>query len=126
MRNRDVLAIGTSAGGVDALRFLARAFPADFPAAVLVVIHLSPHFRSALDDILAKDGALPACFAEDRMPLQRGRIYIGPPDCHLLLEDNVLRLGQGPRENNTRPAIDPLFRSVALCCGPRAIGTVLT
>ncbi len=126
MPNRDVLAIGTSAGGVDALRFLARSFPSDFPAAVLLVIHLSPHFQSSLDDILSGDGPLPARFAEDGTVVQRGRIYIGPPDSHLLLDGATLRLGQGPRENNTRPAIDPLFRSVALCCGPRAVGVVLT
>jgi two-component system, chemotaxis family, protein-glutamate methylesterase/glutaminase len=126
MPNRDVVAIGTSAGGVEALRFLAREFPADFPAAVLVVIHLSPHFHSSLDAILTQDGPLPACFASDGMPLERGRIYIGPPDAHLLADGDRLSLGLGPRENNARPAIDPLFRSLALCCGPRAIGAVLT
>jgi two-component system chemotaxis response regulator CheB len=126
MPNRDILAIGTSAGGVEALRFLAREFPKDLPAAVLVVIHLPAHFRSSLDAILTQDGALPACFAGDGMSLERGRIYIGPPDRHLLVDGDKLTLGLGPRENNARPAIDPLFRSVALCCGPRAIGAVLT
>ena len=126
MANRDILAIGTSAGGVDALRFLASELPHDFPASILVVIHLSAQFESSLDAILTQAGPLPARFADDRMKLERGQIYIAPPNSHMLADSEELRLGQGPRENNTRPAIDPMFRSVALCCGPRAIGVVLT
>jgi len=126
MPNRDILAIGTSAGGVDALRFLVSEFPKELPASVLVVIHLSPQFQSSLDAILTQAGPLPARFAEDGMKLERGQIYIGPPNSHMLAEGSQLRLGHGPRENNTRPAIDPLFRSVALCCGNRAVGAVLT
>ncbi|KRR10649.1 protein-glutamate methylesterase [Bradyrhizobium jicamae] len=126
MSNRDILAIGTSAGGVDALRFLASELPGDFPASVLVVIHLSAHFESSLDAILTQAGPLPAHFAADDMTMEPGRIYIGPPDSHMLTDGDKLRLGQGPRENNTRPAIDPLFRSVALCCGHRGVGVVLT
>ncbi len=126
MANRDVLAIGTSAGGFDALRRLAAGFPADLPAAVLVVIHLSDQFRSALDEILSRTGPLPASFARDGAPVRHGQILIAPPACHLLLDGNHVGLGQGPRENNARPAIDPLFRSVAACCGGRAVGVVLT
>src|SRR3954469_9567766 len=126
MSNRDILAIGTSAGGVDALRFLASRFPAGFPASVLMVIHLSPHFQSTLDAILTEAGPLPAQFAKDGTEIARAEIYIAPPDSHLLVEGGCLRLGQGGRENNSRPAIDPLFRSVALCCGARAVGAVLT
>ena len=126
MANRDILAIGTSAGGVEALRFLASKFPGDLPASVLMVIHLSPHFQSTLDAILTAAGPLPAQFAKDDMEIARGEIYIAPPNSHLLLDGDCLRLGQGARENNSRPAIDPLFRSVALCCGSRAVGAVLT
>jgi two-component system chemotaxis response regulator CheB len=126
MANRDILAIGTSAGGFDALRFLAGEFPRDFPASVLVVIHLSSQFNSTLDAILTQAGPLPARFAQDGDKLERSRIYIAPPKQHLLVESDQLRLGSGPRENNARPALDPLFRSVALCCGSRAIGAVLT
>jgi len=125
MANRDILAIGTSAGGFEALRFLARSFPTDFPAAVLVCIHLPGHFRSALDRILSRDGRLPAVFAKSGMMPERGRIYIAPPGCHLLA-DGTLQLGNGRSENFARPAIDPMFRSVAVCCGVRAIGVVLT
>ncbi len=125
MRNRNILAIGTSAGGFQALRSLARSFPVDFPASVLVTIHLPSHFRSELDRILSADGPLPAVFAEDGMALRSGRIYLAPSGCHMLL-DGGLSLGVGPRENNARPAIDPMLRSVAACCGSRAVGAVLT
>ncbi|WP_024519375.1 chemotaxis protein CheB [Bradyrhizobium sp. Tv2a-2] len=126
MGNRDVLAIGTSAGGFEALRFLAGEFSPGFPASVLVVIHLSSQFRSTLDAILTQAGPLQATFAVDGEKLERGHIYIAPPERHLLVESEELRLGLGPRENNARPALDPLFRSAALCCGARTIGAVLT
>ena len=126
MGNRDVLAIGTSAGGFEALRFLAGEFSRDFPASVVVTIHLSNQFRSELDAILTQAGPLPASFAVDGEKLERSHIYIAPTERHLIVEQGHLRLGSGPRENNARPALDPLFRSAALCCGPRTVGAVLT
>ena len=126
MANRDVLAIGTSAGGFGALRYLARNFPADLDATVLVTIHLSSQFPSALDEILTASGPLPASFAADGDALEKGRIYIAPPERHLIVDASCLRLGLGPRENGARPAIDPMFRSAALCCGPRSVGVILT
>lgn len=126
MANHDVVAIGTSAGGVDALLYLARQFPRDFPAAVLITIHLPSDFRSGLDQILARAGRLPVSFASEGEPLKPGRIYLAPPERHLLAEGEHLTLGTGPRENWARPAIDPMLRSVAVCCGPHAIGVVLT
>lgn len=126
MANRDILAIGTSAGGFEALRFLAGRFPADLPATVLVVIHLPSQSRSILDQLLTDIGPLPASFAEDEEVFERGRIYIARPGRHLIVDSDRLRLGVGPRENNTRPAIDPTFRSLAVCCGSRTVGVVLT
>ena len=126
MANRDVLAVGTSAGGVEALISLAKHLRSDFPAAVLVTIHLPSHSRSVLDEILNSVGPLPARFAVDGENIRKAHIYIAPPDRHLLLDGDRLALGSGPRENNARPAIDPMLRSVALCCGPRAVGVVLT
>jgi two-component system chemotaxis response regulator CheB len=126
MANRDILAIGTSAGGFEALRFLAGEFSHDFPASVVVVIHLSSQFRSALDAILTQAGPLPASFAVDGEKLERSHVYIAPAERHLIVERGHVRLGSGPRENNARPALDPLFRSAALCCGPRTVGAVLT
>jgi chemotaxis response regulator CheB len=107
MTNRDILAIGTSPGGVEALRFLAKELPRDLSASVLVVIHLPRQFRSTLDAILGQAGPLPAAFAKDGERIDRSRIYIGPPDRHLLLDGDRLVLGNGPRENHARPAIDP-------------------
>src|SRR5262245_9666980 len=110
MANRNVLAVGTSAGGVDALLFLARNFPKDFPAAVLVTIHLSSQSRSSLPDLLARAGPLPAAFAADGDVVRQGRIYMAPPGRHLLIDGDVLSVGNGPRENSVRPAIDPMLR----------------
>ena len=126
MANRDIVAIGTSAGGVEALLYLAKHFPADLPATVLVTIHLPSQFRSSLDELLSRAGPLPASFAADGMPLRKGQIYVAPPDRHLLIEQDRVRLGIGPRENNARPAIDPMLRSTAVCCCGRSIGVVLT
>jgi two-component system, chemotaxis family, protein-glutamate methylesterase/glutaminase len=126
MGNRDILAIGASAGGVEALLQLAAGFRPDLPAAVLVTLHLSNQFRSSLDELLTRAGPLPAKFAEDGEALRKGHIYVAPPDRHLLIEGDRAVLGVGPRENNSRPAIDPMLRSAALCCCNRAVGVVLT
>ncbi len=125
-RNHDVLVIGASAGGVEALKHIASGLPRDLPAAVMVTMHLRGEFRSALAQIIAASGPLPAAFAEDYQKIEHGRIYVAPPDHHLLVYGDTLRLGQGPRENYARPAVDPLFRSAAVCCGPRTIGLVLS
>jgi two-component system, chemotaxis family, protein-glutamate methylesterase/glutaminase len=126
MANRDVVAVGTSAGGVEALLFLAKRFRRDFPASVLITIHLPSHVRSALDELLTSAGPLPAAFAADGERLKKGRIYIAPPDRHLIVDGDRLSLGSGPRENNARPALDPMLRATALCCGFRSVGVVLT
>lgn len=126
MPNRDVLALGTSAGGVEALMRLVGGLPGDLPAAVLVTIHMSRHHVSALDQILSGAGPLPARFARDGEPLRNQQIFIAPPDRHLLVAEDALRLGSGPRENNARPSIDAMLRSAAQCCGGRAVGVVLT
>lgn len=126
MANRDILGIGTSAGGVEALLHLVRGFPADLPASVLITIHLSRQFKSALDELLSSAGPLPATFVKDGDGLRKQRIYIAPPDRHMIVEDHRLYLGTGPRENNARPSIDAMLRSAAVCCGGRTVGVVLT
>jgi two-component system chemotaxis response regulator CheB len=120
------VAIGASAGGIEALRSLVAQLPVDFPAAVLVVLHLPPKGTSVLPQILARAGALPAAAAEDGAAVEGGRVYVAPPDCHLLVEDGHLRLDHGVRMNGHRPAIDPLFRSVADAYGPAGAGVVLS
>jgi two-component system chemotaxis response regulator CheB len=125
--HRDIVAIGASAGGVEALQNLTSKLPASFPAAVLITMHLSEDFASAFDKILTRSGPLPAHFARDGEKLETGQIFLAPAHSHLLLKTgDQLELGHGPRENNARPAIDPMFRSVGLCCGARSIGVVLS
>ncbi|WP_041841162.1 chemotaxis protein CheB [Actinoplanes friuliensis] len=123
---RDVIAIGASAGGVEALRALVGGLPPDFPGAILVVLHLPRDAPSALSSILDRSGPLPAAIAVDGAPLRFGRIHVAPNDHHLLLLDGHIRLSHGPAENGHRPAIDPLFRSVARAYGPRGVGVVLS
>ncbi|MGW4525053.1 chemotaxis protein CheB [Amycolatopsis sp. NPDC004378] len=123
---RDVVVVGASAGGVEALRALARSLPADFPAAVLVVMHLSPGARSALPLILDRAGPLPARPATHGARLRPGVIHVGPPDHHLLTDDGAVVLTHGPTENGHRPAINATFRSAAVTAGPKAIGVILS
>jgi two-component system, chemotaxis family, protein-glutamate methylesterase/glutaminase len=121
-----VIVIGASAGGVAALEKIAAALPIDFPAPVLIVLHLAPTHRSLLDQILARAGPLPAVAARDGERLQCGRIYVAVPDHHLMVDDGVIRVTNGPKENHWRPSIDVLFRSAAYAYGARAIGVVLS
>ena len=126
MQTRDIIVIGSSMGGIEALSALAAQLPADLPAAVLVVQHLSTDSPGALSDILQRSGKLPAVTAADGMPLERGRIYVAPPDRHLLATERGIRVVFGARENRSRPAIDPLFRTAAVHFTSRVIGVVLT
>jgi two-component system chemotaxis response regulator CheB len=123
---REIVAIGASAGGVEALGELVAGLPAELPAAVLVVLHVLPTGTSVLPSILQRAGNLPAAPARQGEPLERGRIYVAPPDYHLLVVDGHVELSRGPRENGHRPACDPLFRSVGRSYGRRAIGVVLS
>jgi two-component system, chemotaxis family, protein-glutamate methylesterase/glutaminase len=126
MQTKDVIVIGSSAGGVEALRRLCACLPADLPAAVLIVQHLSPSARSVLPQLLAKVGSLPAATPSDGEALERGRIYVAGPDHHLLLRPGHVLVRRGPFENRTRPAVNALFRSAAIAYGARVIGVVLT
>jgi two-component system chemotaxis response regulator CheB len=120
-----VVVIGASAGGVHALLEIAEQLPAFFSAPVCIVQHIGSN-RSLLPELLRFRGPNPATHAEDGQRLTPGTLHVAPPDRHVLIEGDRLRLTQGPRENHARPAIDPLFRSAALTFGPGVIGVVLT
>lgn len=126
MSTKDIVVIGASAGGIEALKTLAAGLPQDFPASVFVVLHTAPQSPGVLGDILDRAGALPAANAVDGERIQPGRIYVAPPDYHLLVEPEIVRVTRGPKENRFRPAVDPLFRSAAQVYGPRAVGVILT
>ena len=130
MPGHDLIVVGASAGGVEAASALVAGLPADLQAAVCIVVHLRPDTQSHLSEILSRVTPLRVVAARHGMPLQLGTIYVAVPDLHQLVERNdshgVLRLVRGPRENRTRPAVDPLFRSAALTYGPRVIGVVLS
>lgn len=126
MATRDTIVIGASAGGVQALSRLVADLPADLPAAVFIVLHIPSNGPSLLPSILARESDLPVKHAIDGEPIERGRIYVAPPDHHLLIEEERAKLVHGPKENLHRPSIDALFRSAARWAGPRVIGVVLT
>ena len=120
-----LVVIGASFGGVEALITLVGGLPKDFPAFLAVVQHVGSQ-PSILPELLSRAGPLRAVHPRPDEPLRLGRIYVAPPDQHLLVTPRSIRLNRGPRENHTRPAIDPLFRTAALHWGRSAIGVVLT
>ncbi len=127
MEHRDIIVVGASAGGVDALIQLAKGLPAGIPASLLVVCHFPPGARSILPEILSRSGPVLATHARDGERFQPGHIYVAPPDRHLQVgPDRKIVLSHGPRENFHRPAVDPLFRSAARYYGRRVIGVILS
>ena len=126
LAERDIVVIGASAGGVEAVATIVEALPRDLAAAVFVVVHFPPHATSVLPRILTRRGGMTAVHPEDGDAMEVGCVYVAPPDRHLLVERDHVRLVRGPRENAARPAVDPLFRSAARAYGTRVIGVILT
>lgn len=122
---RRFIVIGTSNGGLAALRTVLAQLPAGLPAAVLVTMHIGKQ-HSVLPTLLETHTSMPVTFAEDGKAPLEGHIYIAPPDLHLLLDGGAMRLVRGAKENHSRPAIDPLFRSAAITLRRAVIGVVLT
>lgn len=126
MANRDIIVVGASAGGVEALVTLSKDLPGDLPATVFVVLHLPGTSKSVLPAILTRRGALPAAHAQHMGAIDRGRIYVAPPDYHLVVQPGRMELDHGVKENGHRPSVDLLFRSAAQAYGPRVIGVILS
>jgi two-component system chemotaxis response regulator CheB len=127
MAGRDIIVVGASAGGIEALVELAGGLPPAFPASVFIVCHFPPGGRSVLPEILSRAGPLLASHPVDGDLILPGHIYVAPPDRHLALgPGDRIRLNREARENHYRPAVDPLFRSAARQYGPRVIGVILT
>jgi two-component system chemotaxis response regulator CheB len=122
-----IVVIGASAGGIEALVKVMTNLPHDINAAFLVVVHISPTASGVLPQILNRYKGISAAYPLEGQIVQPGKMYVAPPDWHLLLgSDDQLELTRGPREHTWRPAIDPLFRSAATYAGPRCIGVVLS
>ena len=126
MPQHDIVVIGASAGGLQALSTIVQALPPTLPASVVIVMHAPSNGQGILPQIVARISALPVAFAADGDVLEHGRIYIARPDAHLILGPRSLAVAHGPRENGFRPAVDPLFRTAARQHGPRVIGVVLS
>ncbi len=126
MSGHEIIVVGASAGGVEALIQVVREFPVNFSASVFIVLHIPAQSPSLLAEILNRSTFIKVEQPVDYQRIERGRIYVASPDHHLLIESGFMRVVRGPRENRHRPAIDPLFRSAAVAYGSQVIGVVLT
>jgi two-component system chemotaxis response regulator CheB len=126
MQKRDIIVIAASAGGVGALMELVKSLPLNFNATIFVVLHTPAASPSYLPQILSNQGLIEACHPRDGEKIKTRRIYIAPPDHHLLLDDDTILVRKGPKENRFRPSADALFRSAAYTYGARVIGVVLS
>jgi len=124
---RDLVVMAASAGGLAALSAVLGSLPADFPAAVLIVQHLDPHYKSLLGDILGRRTALTVSMATEGAAVSPGHVIVAPPDRHLLVEsDGTVTLTTTELVHFVRPSADRLFESAAASYGNRVIGVVLT
>ncbi|MBD1903703.1 chemotaxis protein CheB [Trichocoleus sp. DQ-A3] len=126
MPGHDIIVIGASAGGVEALIQLVADLPPNLPAAIFVVVHFPAWGKSVLPQLLNREGFLHADHAKNNEKIELGRIYVAPPDYHLLMKRGYIRLVQGAKEKGTRPAVDPLFRTAARAYKRRVVGVVLS
>lgn len=126
MISRRIIAIGASAGGFQAIQDVVAGFPADLPAAVFITLHQFERSKGILPELLNRVGRLPAVHPWDETEIQEGRIYVAPPDYHMILTPESVHLSHGPRENMQRPCINTMFRSAAAAHGARVAGVLLT
>lgn len=125
-RRYDVVAMGSSAGGLNALTQVLRSLPKSFPCSIVVVQHLSPEHKSWIANLLGRSAQVKVKQAEHGEIMLPGTVYIAPPDEHLLVGPGKIQLAHSQLVHFSRPSIDLLFESVAGTYGSRAIGVVLT
>lgn len=125
MKRPDIVVVGASAGGVEALLTLVAGLPATLPASIFVVVHIGQE-DGHLAQILNRNGNMRVVRAMNASPIRPSNIYVAPPNYHLTLENNRMWLTIGPKINRSRPAIDPLFESASAAFDGRVIGIVLT
>ena len=123
---KDIIVIGASTGGLEALKTVLGGLSGDLDASIFVVLHTSADSPGVLAQILDRAGPLQAVMVETSERIRDGVVYVARPDHHLVIEPGLVSATRGPKENRFRPAIDPLFRSAAQTYGPRVIGVVLT
>ncbi|MBT1706085.1 chemotaxis protein CheB [Chryseosolibacter indicus] len=126
MEKRNIIVIGASAGGFEGLKKIVAGLPPNLDASIFVVWHIAPDVRGVLPQVLNNIQTLHGAHAVDMEPIKRGRIYVAPPDHHLLIEKGWVRITRGPKENRFRPAVDPLFRSAAYAYRSQVIGVILS
>jgi two-component system, chemotaxis family, protein-glutamate methylesterase/glutaminase len=126
MEKRNIIVIGASAGGFEALKMLISSLPPNIQASIFIVWHMSAEVKGILPKVLSNVNTIPASNAVEDEPIELNRIYVAPPDHHLLIDNGLVRITRGPKENRFRPAVDPLFRSAAYTYGKRVIGIVLS
>ncbi len=125
-RRFDVVAIGSSAGGLQALSRVLSPLPLEFPASILIVQHLDPHHKSMMSDLLSHQTKLRVKQAEHGEVLLPGVAYIAPPDEHFMVGPGKVQLAHSQLVHYSRPSIDLLFESVAGTYGSRSIAVLLS
>src|SRR5689334_23277097 len=121
-----IIVMGASTGGFEAFRKIISKLPADFNSSIFIVWHIAPDIRGILPQVLNNVSGIHAANAYDKEEIKPNRIYVAPPDHHLVVEQGRVRVTHGPKENRFRPAVDPLFRSAAYTYGNRVIGVILS
>ncbi|KAA6438708.1 chemotaxis protein CheB [Dyadobacter flavalbus] len=126
MEKQNIIVMGASTGGFEAFKKIVSDLPPDLDAAIFIVWHMAPTIRGVLPHVLSQVNSIPAAHAVDGEPIVMNRIYVAPPDHHMLLEPGHVRVTRGPKENRFRPAVDPLFRSAAYAYQSRVVGVILS
>lgn len=125
LKTNDLVVIGSSAGGIEALSILVSGLPFDFPAPLVLAQHLDPNYPSHLGEILQRHTTLAVKVVEESSPLERGTIYVVPSNKHVVIDDGHVAL-EGDHVGRPRPSVDLLLSTAAASYGERLIAVILT